>query len=152
MTKPRACGCPQLSKVRDGIAPPPYRQSAKCEPQAAPKQRLCPQVTLIWFFGKPSARPERPRVQPVAHGILTHWETRSTGSNGRKRRAPSRIDPESHVPGAKQGAREGRQKLRSMSFDKDGHCQTNLSGPAKGAGLRAFRPPADATRPGRQNG
>ena len=33
-----------------------------------------------------------------------------------------------------------------------GHCQTNLSGPAKGAGLRAFRPPADATRPGRQNG
>ena len=33
-----------------------------------------------------------------------------------------------------------------------GHCQTNLSGPAKSAGLRAFRPPADATRPGRQNG
>ena len=32
------------------------------------------------------------------------------------------------------------------------HSQTNLSGPAKGAGLRAFRPPVDATRPGRQNG
>ena len=100
MTKPRACGCPQLSKVRDGIAPPPYRQSAKCEPQAAPKQRLCPQVTLIWFFGKPSARPERPPVQPVEHGILTslgdpkHWLQRA-----KEARAIAE-DPESHVPGA----------------------------------------------------
>ena len=32
------------------------------------------------------------------------------------------------------------------------HCQTNLSGPAKGYWSEAFRPRADATRLGRQNG
>ena len=45
--------------------------------------------------------------------------------------------------------------LPELKKNEDGslrHCQTNLSGPAKGAGPRAFRPPADATRPGRQNG
>jgi hypothetical protein len=40
----------------------------------------------------------------------------------------------------------------NATYRNHGHCQTNLSGPAKSAGLRAFRPPADATRPGRQNG
>ena len=32
------------------------------------------------------------------------------------------------------------------------HCQTNLSGTDEGYWSEAFRPQADATRPGRQNG
>ena len=40
----------------------------------------------------------------------------------------------------------------AMNTLPNGNCQTNLSGPCEGCWSEAFRPPADATRPGRQNG
>jgi hypothetical protein len=46
---------------------------------------------------------------------------------------------------------ENSIRLDSHRKGRIRHCQTNLSGPAKGAGLRAFRPPVDATRPTRRS-
>jgi integrase len=44
------------------------------------------------------------------------------------------------------------RKVRVEAKLPEGHCQTNLNGACEGCWSEAFRPPTDATRPGRQNG